>query len=118
LLRYIDAAKHAFWHEYLRCHLVRAEKPEALLLDNPAYTRQQMIVAAAVRSHDARQHHQCQEIRAKIPQGRPHQRPDKNHVAATCRVRQPCKGAKLAHTKPVMRIARNQCRVSVAAKRE
>ena len=68
-----DAPEHPFRHQYLRRNFVGAKKVKAVILDDPAHARQQMIVAAAIRSHNSRQQHQRLEIGPQLPERRPHQ---------------------------------------------
>jgi hypothetical protein len=95
-----------------------AKEMKAVVLDNPAHARQKMIIASTVCSHNSWQQHQRLEIGAKGPESRPHQRADKDHVAAAGGTSVPGESAQLANTNPMVRIACDHWRVGVAAKCE
>jgi hypothetical protein len=62
---------------------VRTNDPEPAILEQTADARQQMIIAAAKRADDQRHLHERSPIKAKLPDGRPHEAADKDHFAAT-----------------------------------
>ncbi len=80
---------------------------------------EQMIVAAVKMADRARQHAQRRQIEIdQLPEARPHQRADEDHVAAAPRAapdrRKP---AKLRDMRPVMRVVLDALRIGPAAQR-
>src|SRR5664280_1245001 len=98
----LHPGKRAFVHQNLRCHLMRAEHTEALLLDQPRPARQQIIVAATEGGRDTRQQLQRRQIEADLPEGRSHQRSDQYHLMAAGGAGRAREGAKLRDADPGM----------------
>ena len=99
--------RHPCGHQQIRRDILDADHPKAVLFQNAADAGQQMIVAAAERRpHPADGAKRC-PVETNFRQRRPHQRADKNQIAAVFRAKQLHRPAELADRNPVMTKARH-----------
>src|SRR5262249_8050342 len=80
---------------------------KAVLFKKGGDALEQLVVAAAKHTEDARQEPQRLEIEPDLPDCRPHHRADENDIAAAFAARQAAKRAELTDRRPVMPIGRN-----------
>src|SRR5216684_4122208 len=97
------AAERSFRHQDIGRDLVRADQPEAVLLEDLRDARQQMVVAATKDAQDPRQQQQ---------------RPDEDDVAAAFAAGEAAKSAELPDRRPVMRKAGDLMRIRPPANGE
>src|SRR5215470_7863525 len=77
-----------------------------------------MIIAAPKRANDQRHLHERSPIKAKLPDRRPHEAADKDHLAATFLVGYPTNPSELAKPNPMMRIGLDGRRIGPSAERK
>ena len=101
-------------HQEIGRDILDANHAKAVLLENAADPRQQMIVAAAKRRHDAAEDAERSPVQPDLRQRRPHQRADEDQVAATLAAKQFRRAAELADRNPVMAKALDPHRIAGA----
>ena len=112
-------SERTFRDQNLRRHLVRSQKPKSVVLQHPRHPGKQMVVAAIEAADGARQHPQGRKIEVdQLPQARPHQRADEDHVAAAFLAREAQKSAQPRDIRPMMPISLDAIRIRPAAQRE
>src|SRR5216684_8535992 len=77
-----------------------------------------MIIAAAKRADDQRHLHERSPIKAKLPDRRPHEAADKDHLAATFPTGEPTNPSELAEPNPMMRIGLDGGGIGPSAERK
>jgi hypothetical protein len=97
---------------------VGSKHSESLFFEYPDDTRQQMAVAAAEQSIEARQQKHGKDVRPKVSERGPDDTADEYQVVTARTPRQAAHGADLTDCNPVMRIARNPRRVGRSAQRQ
>ncbi len=89
-------------HQDIGRDIPDADHPETVLLEDAADPREQMIVAAAKRRHDAAEDADRSPIQPHLRQRRPQQRTDEDQVAAALAAEQFCRPAELSNRNPVV----------------
>ena len=94
-------------HQDIGGDIPDADHAKTVLLEDAADPRQQMIVTAAKRRHDAAENADRAPVQPDLRQRRPQQRADEDQVAAALAAEQLCRAAELADRNPVMAEARD-----------
>ena len=101
-------------HQQIGRDILDADHAKAVLLEDAADARQQMIVAAAKRRPDVAEDAERSPVQPDLRQRRPHQRADEDQVAAALAAKQFCGPAELADRDPVMAKALDPHRIAGA----
>src|SRR5207247_6484615 len=105
-------------HQNVGGDIPDADHPKAVLFEDAADPRQQMIVTAAKRSPDAAEDADRSPVQPDFRQRRAQQRADKDQVAAALAAKQFCRAAELPDRDPVMAETSDAHRLAGAAQRE
>ena len=95
-----------------------AEKAESVILEDARNARQQMVVSAAERSHEARKRAQRDPVEPDLGERGAHQRADKDEVAASLGAGEPHDTPQLPERDPVAAIGRDRVRIGPMAERQ